>query len=318
MSLAARGATEALAALSRSMPPIRGKANLAWGLMRREERRGLLSGTWRLRLKDGTRLELPRQSRMTWATAFTGRYDRQAIAQVADFIRPETIALDVGASIGLWTVQLGKIASSRGAGVWAFEPNPANAWWIRHNVSLNDLSETVTVCEVGLGDNAGTSILVGTEYGVGNGAIALGEEESTAKHPRIPITLKRLDDVELPARVSFIKVDVEGYEAAFLRGASELIARDQPVIFGEFNADWLERRGEQLRVALAALEYDVMALRRSRPRQPWRVSEVRPWERVDLAGSLPQHLLLCPRQATPVAPHATSRRATSTDGMRGT
>jgi FkbM family methyltransferase len=298
MATGGRKPTEALAALSRTLPPLRGKQSLAWRLMRRSERRGSLQGTWRVRLKDGTRLELPRQSRMTWAVAFTGRYDHDAVVALADFIRPDTVALDVGASLGLWTVQLGKIAASRGASLWAFEPNPANTAWIRRNVALNDLAETVTVCEMGLGDTAESSILVGSEYGVGNGAIALKSRESTEKHPRIPITLARLDDIELGAPVSFIKIDVEGYEAAFLRGAAQLIERDRPVIFGEFSSGWLERRGENLREALADLDYEVAALSRPSGRQARRSATAAVSARpVDPAGPepLPQNLLLRPR-----------------------
>jgi FkbM family methyltransferase len=301
------GPTEVLAALSRTMPPVRGKPNLAWRLMRRAERSGSLEGTWRVRLTDGTRLELPRQSRMTWAVAFTGRYDHAVVARVADFIEPETVALDVGASVGLWTVQLGKIAAARNARVWAFEPNPANTAWIRRNVALNDLSGTVTLCEMGLGDTAESSILVGSEYGVGNGAIEVDPEAGTEKHPRIPITLARLDDIELPAPVSFIKIDVEGYEAAFLRGAAQLIERDRPVIFGEFAAEWLERRGENLRSTLGGLldmGYEVMALTRPRPKQAWRVAEVAEPHPVDPDSPrpLPGNLLLRHRDHRAGAP----------------
>lgn len=241
-------------------------------------------------------LELPRQSLMTWSVAFDGVYDRSAVAQTAGFIRPETVVLDVGASIGLWTVQLAKIAASRNARVWAFEPNPANIAWIRRNITLNDLSETVTVREMGLGDKAESSTLLSAEYGVGNGSIALRDTRETRKFHRIPVTLSRLDDIDLPAPVSFIKIDAEGYEVAFLRGAAELIERDRPVIFGEFSVEWLKRRGEDLRSTLVELDYDITALtpRRSRAWRPADAIQPRP---VDLASlePLPQNLLLRPR-----------------------
>jgi FkbM family methyltransferase len=252
-----------------------------------------------VRLKGGTKLELPRQSRMAWAVAFTGRYDHGAVQRVADFVRPQTVVLDIGASIGLWTVQLGEIAASRGAQLWAFEPNPANTAWIRRNAELNGLSDTVTVLELGLGDKAESATLVGAEYGVGNGVISLEPREGTEKHPRIPITLARLDDIDLPGPVSFIKIDVEGYEAAFLRGAAKLIERDRPVIFGEFASGWLERRGEDLRAALVDLDYDVTALPRVGRQRAWRPADVIEPHAVDLAGAdpLPQKLLLRPRSS---------------------
>jgi FkbM family methyltransferase len=296
---------EAGAAFSRAMPPLRGKVTLALKLMRRLERRGSLEGTWPVRLRDGTELELPRQSRMAWTVAFTGLYKAAAVTQVSGFIRPKTVVLDVGASLGLSTVQLGKIAASNDAQLWAFEPNPANAAWIRRNVALNDLSETVTVCEIGLGDRAEKSTLVSAEYGVGNGWIALKDGEGTRKSQRVPVTLKRLDDIDLPGPVSFVKVDTEGYDVAFLRGAAELLERDRPVIFGEFCATWLERRGEDLRAALVDLDYDVTALARRRTRA-WSTTHVIQPQPVDLASTepLPENLLLCPRKA-----HVASRAA---------
>ena len=287
---------DALAMLSRAMPPIRGKSRAALALMRRAQARGRIEGTWHVTLKDGTKLELPRQSLMSWAVAFEGQYDRGAVDLTAEFIRPGTLALDVGASLGLWTVQLGRVAVSQGAQVWAFEPNLANSPWIRRNVELNGLVETVTVCEMGLGDTAGTTTLVSAEYGVGNGAIAVREKPATAKHPRMSINLRRLDEIELPAPVSFVKIDTEGYEAAFLRGASELIKRDRPVIFGEFSTGWLKRRGEDLRAELAGLDYEVQALKRTK-RGTWGGKDDYRWNRVDVARGepIPPHLLLRPR-----------------------
>jgi FkbM family methyltransferase len=303
------GPVELLAAVSRRLPPFRGKPSLAWRLMRRAERRGALQGAWRVRLKDGTPLELPRQSRMGWAVAFTGLYDRAAVERVAEFIRPGTVVLDVGASLGLWTVQLGKLADARGARLWAFEPNPENTRWIARNVALSNLGDTVTTREMGLGDRAESAILVGAEYGVGNGAIALRERAGTTKHPRIPVSLGRLDEIELPAPVSFIKVDVEGYELAFLRGAMQLIERDRPVIFGEFGSGWLERRGDDLRSALAGLDYDVSAL--ARPKRAFRLTSSRALEarRIDLSSPerVPENLLLQPRTRQPATSAAAAR-----------
>jgi len=249
-----------------------------------------------MRLKDGSPLVLPRQSRMSWTVAFQGLYDDAAVRHLAQFVEPESLVLDVGASLGLWTVQLGKIAAQRGAEVWTFEPNPANTRWIRDNVERNGLSGVVSTHELGLGDKTEDVTLISAEYGVGNGVIEVGEQGGSEKFPRIPISVRRLDDLDLPRRVSFVKIDTEGYEVAFLRGAADLIARDRPVIFGEFSGAWLARRGEDLRAALAALDYEVTALAVGRSAR-WRSFDVVRPVPVDLQapGPLPENLLLRPR-----------------------
>jgi FkbM family methyltransferase len=286
---------EMLALVSRTLPGFRGKLGVAARLRRRAEQREALDGAWRVRLRDGTRVELPRQSAMSWAAAFTGGWDAAVVSYLERFIAPDTIVLDIGASIGLWTVQLAKAAAARGAEVWAFEPNPANTPWITRNVTLNALEDYTTVREVGLGDEAASLTLVAADYGVGNGAIALADKPGTDKFPRITVTIERLDDIDLPRPVSFIKIDTEGYEAAFLRGASQTIQRDRPVIFGEFSSVWLERRGEDVRAPLAALGYDISALRVLRSR-PWMAPDKVQTCPVDLdAGEpIPSNLLLRP------------------------
>lgn len=286
----------ALAAIVRTLPPLRGKGALARRLMTRAEERGELGGSWSLRMKDGTRFELPRRSRQTWAVAFDGLYDPAAVAYVERFVRPGSVVLDVGASLGLWTVPLARMAAAREARVWAFEPNPANIEWIRRNVELNGLSEHVTVCDVGLGDRREEVTLVSSEYGVGNGVIAVQDSESTEKFSHVQVRVERLDDIELPAPVSFVKIDTEGYEPAFLRGAAELIARDRPVIFGEFAPVWMRARGEELRPELDRLDYEVAAMEASRS-HPWRSVDTVERRRLDPSGGseLPANLLLTPR-----------------------
>jgi FkbM family methyltransferase len=294
-STGARGAASA-AVLARALPGLRGKGELARRLMMRAERRGRLGGEWRMRMKDGTRMELPLQSRMTWAAAFDGVYDPAAMAHVAEFVRAQELVLDVGASLGLWTVPLGALARARDARVWAFEPNPANIEWIERNVALNGLKDTVTIRNIGLGDRAEQVTLASAEYGIGNGVVAVDDAQGTEKFPRMPVAIERLDDVELPGPVSFVKIDTEGYEAAFLRGAARTIERDRPVIFGEFEPYWLGKRGEDLGALLAGMDYEVFELHPTRS-HAWRSIDTVQRRRVTAtAGSaLPANLLLLPR-----------------------
>jgi FkbM family methyltransferase len=289
-----------IAAVSRGMPPFRGKRLLGSRLKRRAERRGMLNGTWEAQLRDGTLLAMPRESKMSWQVAFTGDYDSRLVEYLAQFIVPRTLVLDIGASIGLWTVQLAKAARLTDARVWAFEPNPANTTWIQTNLSLNGLTEAVTVLVIGLGDRKESVELVSAEYGVGNGVIPANANHivrDALKFPVISISVDRLDDIELPERVSLIKIDTEGYELAFLRGAEATIARDRPVIYGEFSPRWLERRGEDIRSMIRSpllSGYSVSVISAPRAR-PWsnQKAEIQPVD-LESPGPLPGGLLFRP------------------------
>lgn len=279
----------------RSLPDWRGKTNLALGWKRLRERRGLLDGDWQLPLYDGSVMRLPRGSQMTWSVAATGYWDRHVIELVAPYIAPGTVALDIGASLGLWTLPLARMARSVGARLACFEPNPENLRWLEANIARNELRSIVDVHPVALGARATTARLGYRERGGGNAALL---ELDAADAVDVPVV--RLDDIGFPQRVSFMKLDVEGFELEVLRGGRALIERDRPAIFGEFNATWLQMRDTQLDAGLSwitALGYDVLEVeeRRSARWRPRDVARLRPLELPLAQGN--ENLLLLPRAA---------------------
>jgi FkbM family methyltransferase len=284
---------DAAAAGLRALPDWRGKANVALSWKRLRERRGPLDGGWGLRLSDGSAVRLPRGSQMTWSVAATGYWDRHVVELLARYIEPATVVLDIGASLGLWTLPLARVARANGARLWCFEPNPENLPWLEANIDRNGLGSVVELRTVALGSGRGTARLGYRERGGGNGALLDADAGDAVEVPVV-----RIDDLDLPQRVSFVKMDVEGFELEVLRGGRALIARDRPVIFGEFNAAWLRMRGEDLAAELAsiaALGYDVFEVeeRRSASWRPKDVALLRPIGRPFAPGC--ENLLLLPR-----------------------
>ncbi len=224
----------------RRLPAVRGRTQLARAWRRVRADYGALEGEWHLEMRGGLHVTLPRTSMMSCAVAATGQWDSEFVDEFQQFITPRSLVLDVGASLGLWTIQLARISQQRGAKVWAFEPYPDNLRWLNSNVRANGHCETVEIINAALGAQEGMGWIAG-EQGGGNAVVGFAHRDYSR-----PTRVLRLDDLELPARVSFIKLDVEGYELEVLRGARQVIERDRPVIFGEFNARWLARRSEDL------------------------------------------------------------------------
>lgn len=250
-----------IARVCRRLPDARGKARLGWRLRRHMPH----DADWDLRLSNGERYSLPSGSMMSWVVAFTGEYDAAPQRLLAESVRPGTLVLDIGASLGLWTVPLGRAAQAAGAQVWAVEPHPSNHPWLHRNVELNGLQATVMIHEIALGDRSGTVMMELDERGGGNAAVS-----TSAVLGATAVPIRRLDELTFPAPVSAMKLDVEGFELSVLRGARALLARDRPVIFGEFSPEWLAARGEDLSTCLDELEAlgyraSTLASRRSRP-----------------------------------------------------
>jgi FkbM family methyltransferase len=181
-------------------------------------------------------------------------WEGEYIELLKKYVKPRTIALDIGAHIGTHTVTLSKAIGEHGL-VIAFEPQRKIYRELCMNMQLNGCNNVVPLL-LALGDR-NTEVIMppppeGNEGGraiiEGYNANAAGSEE---------IRIRRLDDFKLK-NVSFIKMDVEAYEDRALEGARKTIEMFHPVIFIEIQGDpggdifveegWIEENWEETSV----------------------------------------------------------------------
>jgi FkbM family methyltransferase len=143
------------------------------------------------------------------------------LLELGALVRPDDLALDIGANAGIYAWQLARI----GARVIAFEPNPALA----DQIALLG-NDRIDLRRVALSDRDGTATLALPHNDSGLGT--LRSDLAGAGDPRFEVSTRRLDGLDLP-RVGFIKIDVEGHEEAVLAGGAALLARDLPVLLIE-------------------------------------------------------------------------------------
>ncbi len=165
---------------------------------------------------------------------FLGKYEAFCTGIISEHIEKGDVCLDVGANIGWFTTLFAKLCGSSGE-VHSFEPVPETFAVLERNVALNDNPPNVFINNFGLGD-------VETELEIHLFPDLPGGHSSLAAKPdqrseTVPILIKTLD-LYLAERnieqIDFIKVDVEGAEQMFLRGAKSVFQQKKlPVIFME-------------------------------------------------------------------------------------
>ena len=154
-------------------------------------------------------------------------YDDRDYDRVTDFIpRPGWIVFDIGANVGIFTVQQAR----RGARVYAFEPNPNCFRRLSKAVAANGFGDVVSLFNVAVGSTSGMGALV-----VPRGWTTNGNVLSTA-HPdtdSISVELTTLDHV-VPSfaltHIDLLKIDTEGAELEVLRGADRTLQLVQRVV----------------------------------------------------------------------------------------
>lgn len=82
--------------LLRAGPAVRGRGSVA----QRLQRRTVTHGEWRIAMKRGHAMRVPRTSAATWVPAFTGRYDDEHLDWIERWLEADTFVLDVGACFG--------------------------------------------------------------------------------------------------------------------------------------------------------------------------------------------------------------------------
>ena len=172
----------------------------------------------------------------------TRAYEPQSVRLAQAAVTPGMLALDVGANVGFFTLLLSRRAGPTGR-VLAFEPDLANLSMLRRNVAINQCGN-VEVCALALGNENGFASFMRDEKTGLEGHLVAGQHGwQDASSPAGPIVETRVStiDAELAGRdrpVAFIKLDVEGSEAAVLRGGEHTIRRDRPVILAELSSSF--------------------------------------------------------------------------------
>jgi len=156
--------------------------------------------------------------------------------------------IDVGAALGMYTVPLADLVGRTGR-VWSFEPQPRGMLTVR-------LLRIITgphrgrVSRTTMGPAAGEStIVVPFRNGFpifGHGHVAGRADDDNGRQYRTTAPMTTIDAwcaEKGIAPVSFIKVDVEGFEPAVIEGAVATIDRDRPSLLLEIEDRHLARYG---------------------------------------------------------------------------
>jgi FkbM family methyltransferase len=196
------------------------------------------------------RLHLPEET-FLWR----GDHESDVQALLAKFLKPGSIAYDIGSYLGFFALGMSRVVGRDGR-VFAFEPDPENAARIREHIAKNSFAAPIQVVEAAVWratKESTTSYRRGRQARSQGGVEADGFKPVLASGEHILVSSISLD--KFIARGNpppqLMKIDVEGGEIAVLSGAERLLAKHKPLIICEVHhaeaarwiAEWLPARG---------------------------------------------------------------------------
>ncbi len=146
--------------------------------------------------------------------------------------------IDVGANIGFFSLVASKLNPK--LQVIAFEPNPKMYSLLSEHKHLNKLSN-LTVEQVALSDHDGEARLFLSKSDMSASLTSGFQESFSPATDSVQVKIKKLDSYlkTVDVQSSFVlKVDVEGHDQEFLKGASDSIVRFKPDIVIEVLEDF--------------------------------------------------------------------------------
>ena len=151
-----------------------------------------------------------------------GRYQIEHLAAALSYVKGTALAIDGGAHVGTWSRVMARTFDR----VIAVEPSPDTYEALAANLAAFGCAN-VEPRQVALGAAPGRVLM------------ALDAENEARKNtgarhvePGGTIPLETIDGWQLPA-LDFLKLDVEGSEAAALLGARETLLRHRPIVLYE-------------------------------------------------------------------------------------
>ena len=193
-------------------------------------------------LERGVRLFVDLSDHVIGLNIVRGQYERDATELVRRTLHPGDTAIDAGAHIGLFAIQMAAAVGGSGI-VYAFEPFGPSADLVARSIAENHFENRVVLRRSAVGAASGTATLTfpvetlntGGAYVVRPGTVPMPGHRTT----EVPIVA--LDDLDIRRPVRLIKMDVEGAEPLVVRGAARLIAEDRPLIISELHPAQLDR-----------------------------------------------------------------------------
>lgn len=179
------------------------------------------------------------------------------------FIKNGDLVIDIGANVGDTTVPMALAAGKEGLAL-GFDPNPLVFKVLQKNATLNPSKQNIVPLRYAITVKEEEFYYISSEASFGNGGISPTKNSIHGKFV-YPEKIKGINLKEYLeknyadrlSRLSFIKVDTEGYDKEILKSISDLLSKYKPAVVAEsFGKSSKEAKAELFDV-ISRLGYDV-------------------------------------------------------------
>ncbi|MGH9756981.1 MAG: FkbM family methyltransferase, partial [Candidatus Acidiferrales bacterium] len=157
------------------------------------------------------------------------------------------LLFDIGAHFGVFSLA----AAHYGGRAIAVDPSPMAMRMVATEISLNSCPDRIQTLQAAVSDAKGVmEMLTSGVFSAGYFRVANGRLKKDLTRTRATTIDEMAFSYGVPTH---IKIDVEGYEAAVLRGAREILSRASPLLFVELHNEMVAGDGGDPSAAIEEL-----------------------------------------------------------------
>jgi FkbM family methyltransferase len=213
-----------------------------------------------------------------------GVYEQNNVDTLMSFVRPNTVFLDLGANVGIFSLLVGRRVVGRGK-VYAFEPQAHLTKLLRRSAFLNGLGSlsgvgTIESHEFAVSDRNGKVGFTVPEGHLGGGHISEGGAGQS-------VAVVRLDDfLGADFRCDLVKIDVEGHELPALVGMEKILASSGQVkvLFEKLGRD--QGNEKDVERFFGELNFNIYGIADQATLTPLEKGDLAQWDGYALAGKV--------------------------------
>lgn len=149
-------------------------------------------------------------------------FEYSTLEKIKQYIVPDSVIFDVGANIGNHSLYFTRVCKAKT--VFAFEPCKSTFSILKKNIEINQLEDKIIPYNVACGDTDTKGEMI-IRKDAGSNSVEPNECGT--------VQIIKIDNQIIKDKISFIKIDVEGFEYHVLCGMKKLLQRDNPSILIE-------------------------------------------------------------------------------------
>ncbi len=173
-------------------------------------------------------------------------FEYEVIDEIRRLVHPNLTVLDVGANIGVISIIIAKELGAANGMIYAFEPVVETYNALIKNINLNNFQDRISPVNMALSDKTTDNAYMVSPNAADSDAYKYISPSEKADDGFEKVASMSLDEWYFSnniGKITLIKIDIEGGEMLFFKGATRFFESNRPVIIFECVSSALLRYG---------------------------------------------------------------------------